>query len=79
MKNVRMFAGANAPTKCYVTIRNAVLAAEKVVVKSAKQDVSLRYLIVPAEEEERWCVVFVLRERYEVFAGYIASMGHGVI
>ena len=65
MKNVRMFAGANAPTKCYVTIRNAVLAAEKVVVKSAKQDVSLRYLIVPAEEE--------------VFAGYIASMGHGVI
>lgn len=79
MKNERMFAGANAPTKCYVSIRNAVLAAERVVVKDAKKEVSLRYLIVPAEEEERWCVVFVLREREEIYAGYIASMGHGVI
>lgn len=80
MKNQRMFAGANSPTKCYVSIRTATLAAERVVVKGAdKKEVSLRYLIVPAEEEERWCVVFVLREREEIFAGYIASLGHGVI
>jgi hypothetical protein len=77
--NERIFSGVDAPSKTYTTIGQANHAACRVQLPLHSGGIAtLRYVVVPAEEQNRWGVVFILREKELHLAGDIARMGHGV-
>lgn len=77
--NTRIFSGADVPRKTYITIGQANQAACKVQLPLQSGGVAaLRYVVVPVEDQNRWGVVFVLREKELHLAGDITKLGHGV-